>query len=195
MARDAEQRYNRDNVPVTQGVHFLNTPPDSPLYTRTGRVIERLSLTELPQVFHVLRGYMSLVGNRPLPENVVSSLLEDFPTARDRFASPAGLAGPVQLVGRSDLYDNERLLLEIAYCRVVNEAYSWRLDLGILIYVVLVSAKIRAPFTVPEAMQFVTSHADLDWSYPEELRPREPDSGGSRDQVWREEENKPEAPK
>src|SRR5687767_7862288 len=61
MVRDAERVYNRSTVPVANdGVRFLNLPPDSPLYTSTGRLIERIAFTELPQLLLVLRGHMSL---------------------------------------------------------------------------------------------------------------------------------------
>lgn len=137
MRRDAERVANRDTVPVG-ATRFLNIPADSPLYTPVGRLIERLVLTELPQLWHVLGGRMSLVGNRPLPENVVRALREEHPDAEARFFTPAGLTGPVQLVGRDYLSDHVRLRLEAAYCRRVSEAYSVRLDLEILARTVLV---------------------------------------------------------
>lgn len=137
MRRDAERIANRDTVPVTS-TRFLNLPIDSPLYTPIGRFIERLMLTELPQLYHVLLGQMSLVGNRPLPENVIASLREVYPYVEQRFAMPAGLTGPVQLVGREAISDDDRLRLEIAYCHAAAESYSVWLDVRILFYTVLV---------------------------------------------------------
>ena len=74
--------------------------------------------------------------------------------------------------------------------RLAKEAYSWRLDLLLLINVVLISAKVKQPYTVQEAMAFVVSHshAELDWSYPEGLRRREADHGEKRGLVWSEEQ-------
>jgi lipopolysaccharide/colanic/teichoic acid biosynthesis glycosyltransferase len=131
MRRDAERIANRDSVPVI-GTRFLNLPIDSPLYTSVGRFIERLMLTEMPQLLHVLSGRMTIVGNRPLPENVVRSLAEEFPDVEDRFLVRGGLTGPVQLVGRDHISDEARLEIEIAYCRTVLAAYSPMLDLKIL---------------------------------------------------------------
>jgi lipopolysaccharide/colanic/teichoic acid biosynthesis glycosyltransferase len=131
MRRDAERIANRDSVPVI-GTRFLNLPIDSPLYTPVGRFIERLMLTEMPQLLHVLSGRMTIVGNRPLPENVVLSLAEEFPDVEDRFLVRGGLTGPVQLVGRDHISDEARLEIEIAYCRTVLAAYSPLLDLKIL---------------------------------------------------------------
>ena len=131
MRRDADRIANRDTVPIrTQ--RFLNLPITSPLYTPIGRLIERLMLTEMPQLKDVLSGRMSLIGNRPLPDNVMAALGEEFPDVEDRFATPAGLTGPVQLVGRDALSDAERIAIETAYCRVVLTAYSPMLDLSIL---------------------------------------------------------------
>lgn len=150
MVRNADRVANRDTVPV-EGVRFLNIPLDSPLYTRVGRVLERLTLTELPQLFQVLVGQMSLVGNRPLPENVVEALREEHPNVDDRFLVKGGMCGPVQLVGRDRLSDADRLMLETEYARACLEDYSIRMDFLILLYTVLLCTRIKKePFTVPE---------------------------------------------
>lgn len=154
MRRDAEKIANRSTLPMDD-TRFLNIPPDSPLYTRIGRVLERCCFTELPQLFHVLAGQMSLVGNRPLPEDVIAALKQEFPHVEDRFSSPAGLTGPIQLAGRERLTDEQRLRIEIAYCRVARSSYSMRLDFLILLYTVLLGTRIRQSFTVAEVEQFV----------------------------------------
>ncbi len=154
MVKDAERIVNRDTVPI-DGERFLNIPSTSPVYTRTGRWIERCSLTELPQLFNVLRGEMSVVGNRPLPENVVAALRTSFPDAERRFDSPAGLTGPVQLVGRDKLSDADRLDLEIEYCEICRRAYSPLLDLYVLVNTVLICLHLRrrlSPAEVKAAM-------------------------------------------
>jgi lipopolysaccharide/colanic/teichoic acid biosynthesis glycosyltransferase len=155
MRRDAERVANRNTVPVTS-TRFLNLPNDSPLYTPVGRWIERLMLTELPQLYHVLLGQMSLVGNRPLPENVIASLAEVHPQVEERFAMPAGLTGPVQLVGRDAISDAERLALEIAYCRAIAESYSIWLDLRILFYTVLVGLLPGHRFKPEQVLRLVS---------------------------------------
>lgn len=149
MRRDAERLANRSNVPE-EGTHFLNIPPDSPLYTPVGRVLERCCFTELPQLFHVLAGQMSLVGNRPLPEDVIAALKAEFPHVEDRFLSPSGLTGPIQLAGRERLSDAQRLRIEIAYCKVAQSSYSMWLDLQVLLYTVMLGARLRKSFTAEE---------------------------------------------
>ena len=82
MVKNAEQLANRATVPVDNNVRFLNIPPNSPLYTSVGRLLERCGITELPQFAHVLRGQMSIVGNRPLPENVMRAPARGVPQRR-----------------------------------------------------------------------------------------------------------------
>ncbi len=85
---------------------------NDPRQTRTGRLIRRLSLDELPQVFNVLLGQMSLVGPRPpLPEEV--ALYK--PWHHQRLAVVGGMTGLWQVSGRSDLSFDELCLLDIYY--------------------------------------------------------------------------------
>jgi len=165
MVRNADKIANRETVPVTDS-RFLNIPPDSPLYTRVGRVIEGLGLTELPQLIAVARGDMTLVGNRPLPENVMASLREEFPHADDRFMVRSGLTGPAQLVGRLALTDDERLTLESAYCRAALRRYRFKLDLSILVYTVLIVVHLRRPFTYREVLALLSPAAELRTTSP-----------------------------
>lgn len=157
MRRNADRVANRDTIPV-QGVRFLNMPIDSPLYTPVGRLIERLMLTEMPQLMHVLVGRMSIVGNRPLPQNVVDSLREEFHYVEDRFLVPCGLTGPVQLIGRDFVSDADRLRIEIAYCRAVLNSYSVLLDLRILACTILRSLSARFHYTPVEVVALISSH-------------------------------------
>lgn len=95
-----------------------------PRITRTGRWLRRFSLDELPQLFNVLMGHMSLVGPRPLP-------LEDSAftgEARHRLLVRPGLTGLWQISGRSDLSWDETLRLDLTYV----DTWSLRLDLLIL---------------------------------------------------------------
>ena len=154
MVRHADKIANRDTMPISDKI-FLNIPADSPLYTPLGRLFERLCFTELPQLLHVLAGQMSLVGNRPLPENVVAKLRSRYPYAEDRFLVRAGMTGPVQLIGRDNLPDDKRLSLEIRYCKACLESYSVRLDFMILLYTVLIGIGISSTFSVYQVEQLL----------------------------------------
>ena len=154
MRRNADKIANRNTVPISN-TRFLNMAIDSPLYTNVGRWIERLMLTELPQIYHVVRGEMSLVGNRPLPENVIAALRQAYPTVESRFAIPAGLTGPVQLVGRDDITDADRLNVEAAYCQAVLGSYTMMLDIKILFWTVMVGIFPGCRFNAAQALRLV----------------------------------------
>jgi lipopolysaccharide/colanic/teichoic acid biosynthesis glycosyltransferase/GT2 family glycosyltransferase len=97
-----------------------------PRVTRVGRVLRRWSLDEVPQLFNVLAGAMSLVGPRPEQVEVVARYTDD---QRRRLAVKPGMTGPMQVSGRGDLPFEERLALELAYI----QRYSLRRDLSILL--------------------------------------------------------------
>ena len=83
-----------------------------PRITPIGRVIRRLSIDELPQLYNVLTGDMSLVGPRPALEAEVAQ----YPVlARARLEAIPGLTGLWQISGRSDLPFDEQVLLDTAY--------------------------------------------------------------------------------
>jgi lipopolysaccharide/colanic/teichoic acid biosynthesis glycosyltransferase len=139
MVRNADQIINHDTVPIRDTI-FLNIPSDSPVYTPIGRVIERLALTELPQLLHVLSGDMSLIGSRPLPASVFNALRTTYDYADSRFLTKTGLTGPVQLIGRESISDADRLAIEADYCRIAaSYGYRMRLDLWLLFYTVFVA--------------------------------------------------------
>jgi lipopolysaccharide/colanic/teichoic acid biosynthesis glycosyltransferase len=165
MVRNAAEIANRRTVPIG-AQRFLNIDPDSELYTPVGRIIERLYLTEITQFFHVLSGKMSVIGNRPLPADVVEALTAAYPAAEDRFLTRAGLTGPAQLVGRAALSDEERLSIEIAYCRYCLRAYSMRLDVMIILYTVLILARLRKPMTASEVATCMASWAGVQATAP-----------------------------
>lgn len=87
---------------------------NDPRVTRVGRVLRRLSLDELPQVFNVLRGEMSLVGPRPaLPEEVRA-----YPArAMERLSVLPGITGVWQVSGRAEIGFDEMVQMDIAYAR------------------------------------------------------------------------------
>jgi len=97
-----------------------------PRVTGVGAFLRRWSLDELPQLFNVLKGEMSLVGPRPLPERDYQRL-EDW--HRKRYLVLPGLTGLWQVSGRSELDFDELVRLDFLYL----ERWSVFLDLTILI--------------------------------------------------------------
>jgi exopolysaccharide biosynthesis polyprenyl glycosylphosphotransferase len=97
-----------------------------PRTTRVGAVLRKYSLDELPQLFNVLTGSMSLVGPRPpLPREVATY----GPMERGRLAVRPGLTGLWQVSGRSDLSWDDSIRLDLRYV----EGWSLALDLMILL--------------------------------------------------------------
>ena len=99
---------------------------DDPRLTRVGRVIRRLSLDELPQLYNVFLGQMSLVGPRPPLADEVERYQ---PWHLQRLAARGGITGLWQVSGRSDLTFDEQCLLDIYYI----ENWSLALDLRIML--------------------------------------------------------------
>jgi lipopolysaccharide/colanic/teichoic acid biosynthesis glycosyltransferase len=85
---------------------------DDPRVTRLGRAFRRCSIDELPQLFNVLRGEMSLVGPRPEETRIVRRYSQWH---RMRLKAKPGISGPVQVNGRGDLPLERRVQLEVDY--------------------------------------------------------------------------------
>ncbi|ACL23094.1 MULTISPECIES: sugar transferase [Chloroflexus] len=128
MIPDAEQR-RRELLAYNEADGPLFKMRDDPRVTRVGRWLRRTSLDELPQLFNVLLGDMSLIGPRPaLPEEV-----ERYePWHHRRLAVQPGLACLPQALGRSEISFDEQVRLDIYYA----ENWTFSLDLRILMMVI-----------------------------------------------------------
>ncbi len=85
---------------------------DDPRVTRLGRILRRFSIDEIPQLFNVLTGEMSIVGPRPEQVELVARY---EPEERLRLTVKPGITGPMQIFGRGELTFAERLAVELEY--------------------------------------------------------------------------------
>jgi exopolysaccharide biosynthesis polyprenyl glycosylphosphotransferase len=125
MYRDADDR-QADLETLNEASGALFKIRQDPRMTPVGRRLRRFSLDELPQLINVLKGEMSLVGPRPLPERDFDRLEEWH---KKRYLVLPGITGLWQVSGRSDLDFDDLVRLDFLYL----ERWSVFLDLTILV--------------------------------------------------------------
>ena len=123
----AESDFNKEKEEENNNA-FVKIEND-PRVTKVGKFIRKYSIDELPQLFNILKGDMSIVGNRPLPLYEAEKLTVD--SSIDRFMAPAGLTGLWQVEERGKggmMSAEERKQLDITY----GQTYNFALDMKII---------------------------------------------------------------
>jgi len=138
MVKDADQRL-AEVIQHDENGNLIHKTPNDPRVTRVGHFLRRISFDELPNLFNVIRGEMSLVGPRPeLP-----ILVEQYePWQRKRFAVPQGITGWWQVNGRSDKPMHLHTEDDIYYV----QHYSIILDIKILLKTVWVALRGKGAY-------------------------------------------------
>jgi exopolysaccharide biosynthesis polyprenyl glycosylphosphotransferase len=126
MHVDAEERIHElEHLNEVSGPVFKLR--NDPRLTRAGRILRKTSIDELPQLFNVLKGEMSLVGPRPLPVRDYEGFSEDW--QRRRFSVKPGMTCLWQIHGRSSIAFAEWMALDLQYI----DKWSLWLDFRILL--------------------------------------------------------------
>lgn len=138
MVQDAEARLG-ELINLNDAQPPLFKMKRDPRVTRIGALLRRTSLDELPQLWNVVRGDMSLVGPRPpLPREVVTY----NPEQMRRLSVMPGMTGLWQVSGRSDLDFEHAVALDLTYI----DTWSMVLDLTLLIKTLLVVVRPRGAY-------------------------------------------------
>jgi exopolysaccharide biosynthesis polyprenyl glycosylphosphotransferase len=138
MFTDADERQH-ELEELNEGSGALFKIRLDPRVTRIGRLLRRYSLDELPQLVNVMRGQMSLVGPRPLPQRDFDQL-EDW--HKKRYLVLPGITGLWQISGRSELDFDDLVRLDFLYL----ERWSVGLDLAILLKTIPAVCSRRGAF-------------------------------------------------
>jgi lipopolysaccharide/colanic/teichoic acid biosynthesis glycosyltransferase len=134
MVRDAKSpKYKLEERFMQSG--YLDIPLTCEVYTSIGRFLEKTQLVEILQVINIIFHKMSLIGNRPLPRNNIE-LLRNLPNWEQRFASPAGMTGIAQVVGKFNLSPVDRLDLEKLYSKVYLHGNVLKCDIEIIYFTI-----------------------------------------------------------
>ncbi|MHB8644403.1 MAG: sugar transferase [Thermomicrobiales bacterium] len=128
--------------------------PDRDRLTPLGRFLRATSLDELPGLFNVLRGEMSLVGPRPLVTKYLSYYSEE---ERTRFSVRPGITGWAQVNGRNDLPWDQRLACDVWYVEHCSLALDLKI-LGMTVGKVLRRANIQVDTAMNEPDLSVERH-------------------------------------
>ena len=132
MYIDAEER-KKELMAKNEMNGLMFKMEDDPRVTKVGKFIRKTSIDELPQLFNILRGDMSVVGNRPLPLYEAERLTSD--EYIERFMCPSGLTGLWQVEKRGQagkLSPEQRKQLDIEYARKMSPWFDLKIILRTL---------------------------------------------------------------
>ena len=141
-----------------EGEGYCMTRKNDDRITPIGKVIRALHLDELPQIFNILKGEMSIVGPRPETPKLAEEYKENIPEFDFRLKVKAGLTGFAQVYGKYNTTPYDKLKLDLTYI----ENYSFLLDLKLLV----LTAEILFVKDNTEGIEGNQTHAELKQKLP-----------------------------
>lgn len=126
-----ERVYNKRD----RGSAFIKIK-DDPRITKVGKFIRNTSIDELPQLWNVFIGDMSIVGNRPLPKYEYERITNDhLAQAVERINAPAGITGlwQVEKRGKGEMSEEERMQLDVKYAERAKQPLLVFYDIGLIL--------------------------------------------------------------
>ena len=123
------------NPELRQEYEIFRKLKNDPRVTKVGRFLRKTSLDELPQIFNVLKGEMSLVGPRPVTKEEIDKYYKDY--AIYYYEVLPGITGLWQISGRSDTSYDERVELDVWYVK------NWNLWLDIVILIKTIKVVLK----------------------------------------------------
>lgn len=129
----------------------IPTVGDDPRITKVGKIIRACRMDEMPQIFNILKGDMSIVGPRPERVEHVQKYTEEIPEFQFRSRVKGGLTGYAQIYGKYNTTAYDKLMLDLTYV----ENYSLLLDLKLILMTVrvLFSKESTEGFEVLEKLE------------------------------------------
>ena len=143
--------------------------------TKIGRVLRAARVDELPQLFNILKGDMSIVGPRPERPEIARQYEEAIPEFRYRLKIKAGLTGYAQVYGKYNTTAYDKLKLDLMYI----QNYSLKLDFEIMLRTVQILFMRESTEGVEEGQTVAIGRQEVVEGLPSSLRKKE--TGGFKE--------------